>query len=43
MSCCAAPIPSSSDFEMDCGWVVAAGRNPVDYLAKTPNASRSSM
>ena len=23
-------------FEMDCGWVVAAGRNPVDYLAKTP-------
>ena len=23
-------------FEMDCGWVVAAGRNPVDYLSKTP-------
>lgn len=23
-------------FEMDCGWVVAAGRNPVDYLGKTP-------
>jgi len=23
-------------FEMDCGWVAAAGRNPVDYLAKTP-------
>lgn len=23
-------------FEMDCGWVVAAGKNPVDYLSKTP-------
>ena len=23
-------------FEMDCGWVVAAGRNPVDYLSKWP-------
>jgi sugar phosphate isomerase/epimerase len=23
-------------FEMDCGWVFAAGRNPVDYLSKTP-------
>ena len=23
-------------FEMDCGWVLAAGRNPVDYLSKTP-------
>jgi sugar phosphate isomerase/epimerase len=23
-------------FEMDCGWVTAAGRNPVDYLSKTP-------
>lgn len=23
-------------FEMDCGWVIAAGRNPVDYLSKTP-------
>ena len=23
-------------FEMDCGWVVAAGRNPVHYLSKTP-------
>lgn len=22
--------------EMDCGWVVAGGRNPVDYLSKTP-------
>jgi sugar phosphate isomerase/epimerase len=24
-------------FEMDCGWVTAAGRNPVDYLTKSPN------
>jgi sugar phosphate isomerase/epimerase len=23
-------------FEMDCGWVTAAGHNPVDYLSKTP-------
>lgn len=23
-------------FEMDCGWVYAAGRNPIDYLSKTP-------
>ncbi|MGA3080350.1 MAG: sugar phosphate isomerase/epimerase [Terracidiphilus sp.] len=23
-------------FEMDCGWVASAGRNPVDYLGKTP-------
>lgn len=23
-------------FEMDCGWVWAAGHNPVDYLSKTP-------
>jgi sugar phosphate isomerase/epimerase len=23
-------------FEMDCGWVVAAGHNPLDYLTKTP-------
>ena len=23
-------------FEMDCGWVFAAGRNPLDYLTKTP-------
>jgi sugar phosphate isomerase/epimerase len=22
--------------EMDCGWVAAAGHNPVDYLSKTP-------
>jgi sugar phosphate isomerase/epimerase len=23
-------------FEMDCGWVIAGGHNPVDYLSKTP-------
>lgn len=23
-------------FEMDCGWVTAAGHNPLDYLSKTP-------
>ncbi len=23
-------------FEMDCGWVIASGHNPVDYLSKTP-------
>jgi sugar phosphate isomerase/epimerase len=23
-------------FEMDCGWVASAGRNPVDYLGKMP-------
>ncbi len=23
-------------FEMDCGWVTAAGHNPVDYLSRTP-------
>ena len=23
-------------FEMDCGWVAAAGRNPIDYLSKFP-------
>ena len=23
-------------FEMDCGWVVAAGHDPVEYLRKTP-------
>ena len=28
--------PSLVFFEMDCGWVFAAGRNPVDYLSKTP-------
>jgi len=24
-------------FEMDCGWVYAAGRNPIDYLSKFPD------
>jgi len=28
--------PAVVVFEMDCGWVYAAGRNPVDYLSKTP-------
>ena len=28
--------PSLVVFELDCGWVFAAGRNPVDYLSKTP-------
>lgn len=23
-------------FEMDCGWVTAAGYNPIDFLSKTP-------
>ncbi len=23
-------------FEMDCGWVIAAGRNPVEFLIKSP-------
>lgn len=29
--------PALVAMEMDCGWVAAAGRNPLDYLAKTPN------
>src|ERR1700733_8955940 len=28
--------PKFVAFEMDCGWVTAAGHNPVDYLSKTP-------
>src|ERR1700739_1733810 len=28
--------PSVVKFEMDCGWVVAGGHNPVDYLSKFP-------
>jgi len=28
--------PKLVSFEMDCGWVVAAGRNPLDYISKTP-------
>jgi len=27
--------PNFVVFEMDCGWVFAAGRNPLDYLSKT--------
>jgi sugar phosphate isomerase/epimerase len=29
--------PKHVVFEMDCGWVTAAGHNPVDYLSKAPN------
>jgi sugar phosphate isomerase/epimerase len=29
--------PKLVAFEMDCGWVVAAGRNPVEYLIKWPD------
>ncbi|MGD0096370.1 MAG: TIM barrel protein [Terracidiphilus sp.] len=28
--------PKLVAFEMDCGWVIAAGHNPVEYLSKTP-------
>jgi sugar phosphate isomerase/epimerase len=28
--------PKLVAFELDCGWAAAAGRNPVDYLRKTP-------
>jgi sugar phosphate isomerase/epimerase len=28
--------PALVVFEMDCGWVLASGHNPVDYLSKTP-------
>ena len=28
--------PKLVAFEMDCGWVYAAGRSPLDYLTKTP-------
>lgn len=28
--------PGAVVFEMDCGWVYAGGRNPVDYLRKSP-------
>lgn len=28
--------PSLVHFEMDCGWVVAGGHNPVEYLSKFP-------
>jgi sugar phosphate isomerase/epimerase len=29
--------PALVTFEMDCAWVVAGGRNPVDYLHQYPN------
>ena len=29
--------PSLVKMEMDCGWVVAAGFDPVDYLQKSPD------
>ncbi len=29
--------PSLVTFQMDCGWVVASGHDPVKYLKKTPN------
>ncbi|HTV58841.1 MAG TPA: TIM barrel protein [Verrucomicrobiae bacterium] len=28
--------PSSVTMEMDCGWVVVGGKNPVDYLTRYP-------
>ena len=28
--------PKLVHFEMDCGWVVVAGRNPVEYLSRNP-------
>lgn len=28
--------PHSVVFEMDCGWVVGGGHNPVEYLSKSP-------
>lgn len=28
--------PKYVSFEMDCGWVVAAGHNPVEFLSKAP-------
>jgi sugar phosphate isomerase/epimerase len=28
--------PKLVNFELDCGWMIAAGRNPVEYLSKTP-------
>ena len=28
--------PKLVHFEMDCGWVVASGHNPVDYLSRYP-------
>jgi sugar phosphate isomerase/epimerase len=32
--------PDLVKFELDCGWMVAAGRNPIDYFSKYPNRYR---
>jgi sugar phosphate isomerase/epimerase len=32
--------PDLVKFELDCGWMVAAGHNPVDYFSKYPNRYR---
>ncbi len=32
--------PDLVKFELDCGWMVAAGHNPVDYFRKYPNRYR---
>ncbi len=32
--------PGSVKFELDCGWMVAAGRDPVTYLANYPSRYR---
>jgi sugar phosphate isomerase/epimerase len=32
--------PDLVKFELDCGWMVTAGRNPIDYFRKYPNRYR---
>ncbi len=32
--------PDLVKFELDCGWMVASGHNPLDYFAKYPNRYR---
>jgi sugar phosphate isomerase/epimerase len=32
--------PNLVKFELDCGWMVAAGHNPIDYFSKYPNRYR---
>jgi sugar phosphate isomerase/epimerase len=32
--------PDLVKFELDCGWMVAAGRNPIDYFSKYPDRYR---
>jgi sugar phosphate isomerase/epimerase len=32
--------PDLVKFELDCGWMVTAGRNPIDYFSKYPNRYR---